>query len=347
MSAAVAIDHRGYATGPLNGRQKAAAFLINLGPEAAAHILKFLPEAEVEQLSAEMAAIWRVEPDTGDAVWHEMAERLRPGNQSAVGGLDYAREVLEHLLGAAKADEIVGTLTAKGELRPFDFLRRQPADQIRAFLQDEAPQTVALVIASVWSGLGGRILAELPPETQAEVGLRIATMCETNPQVVADIDRGLRQKLSAVATHEFASPGGVDALAQILNSAGRSAERNVLEIMGERDPHLADEVRMRMFTFEDLISLEDREIQLVLREIDPKDLVLALRGVGPDLAEKILSNMSQRAAETLREDMEVQPPQRRAVVEEAQGKIVAVVRRLEEAAALTLRESDDPADQVL
>jgi flagellar motor switch protein FliG len=333
----------------LGGRQKAAVLLVSLGPERAADVLKHLPEQDVEALSAEMASLWRVEPDLSETVFDELAERLAAGREISVGGLPYTKEVLDKLLGPEKAQQVLGSLTSSGEFRPFDFLRRTPPDQIKAFLQDEAPQTIALVLASIWTGVGGRVLAELPPELQADVAMRIATMRETNPSVLADIDHGLRQKVSAVSTHEFASPGGIDSLAEILNSAGRSTERNVIEAIARDDAGLADEVRMRMFTFDDLVQLEDRDIQLVLREVEPKDLVLALRGVSPELTEKILSNMSQRGAEMLREDMEVQPPQRRPVIEEAQSKIVAAVRRLEESGALVIRRgnSEEPEDDLL
>ena len=331
----------------MRGRQKAAVLLVALGPERAAQVLSHLPEPEVEALSAEMASIWRVDPSTASAVYEELADRVQAGEERALGGLEYTREVLVHLVGPAKAEEILAALKAKGEVRPFDFLRRTPPEQIRTFLQDEAPQTIALVLASLYSSVAGRVLAELPNELQTEVARRIALMRETNPEVISDVDQGLRLKLSTISTHEFASPGGVDSLAEILNSAGRSAERTVIEGLASRDPALADEVRLRMFTFEDLADLEDREIQLILREVDQKELVLALRGVGEQLTDKILRNLSQRGAEMLREDMEVLPPQRRTVVEEAQGKIVAVVRRLEEEGTIVLRSGGEGAEDEL
>ena len=337
----------GAAVAGLRGRQKAAITLVSLGPERAASVMKHLPSNEVEALSAEMASIWSVDTDTMLGVYGELAERVETHQATKQGGLDYAREVLSNLVGAERADEILASLTAKGEFRPFDFLRRTPPEQIRTFLSDEAPQTVALVLSSLYSGLSGRVLAELPPELQTEVAARIATMGETNPEVIADVDSGLRLKLSAFSTREFASPGGVDSLAEILNSAGRSAERTVIEGLASLDPALADAVRLRMFTFEDVVELEDRDIQLILREVDQKELVLALRGVGEELKEKILRNLSQRGAEMLREDMEVSPPQRRAVVEEAQGKIVAVVRRLEEEGTIVLRSGGADAEDEL
>ena len=335
------------ATANLSGRQKAAVLLISLGTERAANVLKHLSEREVESLSAEMAALWRVRPETSAAVQQEIQERLAAADAAGVGGPEYAREVLTHLVGPERAQEIIGTVTTEPEARPFEFLRRTPPEQVCAFLKDESPQTIALVVASVHSSLAARVLAELPPELQADVALRIATMSETNPDVVRDIERGLRQKLANVVGQEFAAAGGVEALADILNRAGRSTERNVVGAISDRDQQLAEEIRSRLFTFEDLVILEDRDLQLVLREVDQKDLQLALRGVDEAVVEKILSNMSQRGAEMLREDMAASPPQRKAVVEEAQGKVVAAVRRLEDAGALVIRRGAEEEEEVV
>lgn len=335
----------GSAAANLSGRQKAAVLLISLGTERAANILKHLSEREVESLSAEMAALWRVRPETSAAVQAEVSERITR-DATGVGGPEYAREVLEHLVGPERAEEIIGSVTTKPESRPFEFLRRTPPEQVVAFLKDESPQTVALVVASVHSSLAARVLSELPPELQADVALRIATMSETNPDVIRDIEEGLRHKLANVVGQEFAAAGGVDALAEILNRAGRSTERNVVGAINDRDEQLAEEIRQRLFTFEDLVILQDRDLQLVLREVDQKDLQLALRGVDEALVEKLLSNMSQRGAEMLREDMAASQPQRKAVVEEAQGKIVAAVRRLEDAGALVIRRGgEDGAEE--
>ena len=229
----------------LSGRQKAAVLLISLGAERAANVLKHLGEREVESLSAEMAALWRVRPETSAAVMREVEDRLSSNDAvgGGIGGPEFAREVLEQLVGTERADEIIGTVTAKPETRPFEFLRRTPPEQIHAFLKDESPQTIALVVASVHSTLAARVLAELQPELQADVALRIATMSETNPDVIRDIEQGLRLKLANVVGQEFAAAGGVDALAEILNRAGRSTERNVVGAdqrvrpgPGRRDP---------------------------------------------------------------------------------------------------------------
>jgi flagellar motor switch protein FliG len=329
----------------LNGRQKAAIFLISLGAEKAAQILSFLTEREVEAISAEMTSMWKVKADTTQAVVAELVEQFKAREAFALGGPEFAREVLEHLLGPERAEEIVGGLIAQAELRPFDFLRRTPPEQIVTFLSDEAPQTKALVVASLNTTLGARVLAEMPPDTQAEVAMRIARMGDTNPGVVQDIERGLRQKLANVMTQEFSSPGGIDSLAELLNRAGRSTERVVLAAVQEASEELADEIRQKLFTFDDIVVLNDRDVQLVLREVDQKDLSLALRGVSSEVRDLIFRNMSQRGAEMLKDDLETAQPQKRAVVEEAQGRIVAAIRRLEDAGAITVSNGSEPAPE--
>ena len=324
----------------LTGRQKAAVLLVSLGPERAAEVLGHLSEREVEAISAEIASLKKVKPETSAVVMQELAETVLARDQVSVGGIDYAREMLEQLLGSSRADEIIGALVAQNELRPFDFLRRTPPDQIAAFLTDEAPQIVALVVAHLPPSVASRVLSEMSGERQGDIAFRIARMAETNPEVVRDVERGLRQKLSNVLNQEFQAVGGVDAIAELLNQAGRSTERNVLTVVADMDSELAEEIRQRLFTFEDITNLSDRDIQLILREVDNKDLGLALRGVPDAVRDRLLANMSQRASQTLREDLEAMPPQKRHVVEEAQSKIVAVVRRLEDAGQLSLSPGD-------
>ena len=330
----------------LRGRQKAAVLVIALGSEKAAEVLKHMGEREVEAISGEVANLRQVHHDTTMAVLHEVAEKLSLATMVEHGGPAYARKVLEHLVGPDRAEEMIAALHVTGDMRPFEFLRRTSPEQILAFLSEETPQTMALVIANLHATLAARVLALLAPETQVDVGMRIATMAETNPDVIRDVERGLRMKMSSVLTQEFSSAGGIDSLAEILNRAGRSTERNVVEAIAKRNNELADGIRQRLFTFDDLTVLTDRDIQLLLREVDQKDLALALRGVSPELTERMLTNMSQRGAQMLIEDMEAAPPQRRQVVDEAQSKVVGIVRRLEEAGAITIRrgaeaEEDD------
>jgi flagellar motor switch protein FliG len=339
-----AVARTGAARG-LTGRQKAAVFLITIGSNRAAEVLKFLSEREIEALSAEMASLWRVKADTADNVVQELAERFSDADEFAMGGPQFAREVLSHLLGETRAEEIIGSITAQAELRPFDFLRRTPPEQIATFLADEAPQTIALVVASLHSTLGAKVLSCLVPETQVDVAMRIATMEDTNPGVVEDIERGLRLKLSNVLTQEFSQAGGVDSLADLLNRAGRSTERTVLEAIAQHDGELADEIREKLFTFDDIVILSDRDVQVLLREVDQKDLALALRGVGPEVKDTIFRNMSARGSEMLQEDLDTAKPQRRSVVEEAQSRIVGAIRRLEDAGAITVGRGEDGEDQ--
>ena len=226
------------------------------------------------------------------------------------------------------------------EMRPFEFLRRTAPEQIVAFMRNEAPQTTALVVANLHTTLAAQVLANLPEEDQAEIALRIAKMGETSPDVVKQVEEVMRAKLATVVQNEYTATGGVKSLAEILNHTDRPTERNVLDSLTETDEELAAEVRRLLFVFEDVVKLDDRSIQLVLREADQKDLALALRGVSDEVKTRVLNNMSERGAQMLVDEMEYQPPQRKRVVEEAQGRIVAIVRRLEEAGALVLSRSD-------
>jgi flagellar motor switch protein FliG len=330
----------------LGGREKAAVLLVSIGPERAAEVFRHLKDEEIEALSLEMAKTRQVPQDTSEAVWKELVETVMAEAYVAEGGVDYAREVLERSLGADRASELIGRLSATIERRPFEFLRRSSPEQIHAFLRNEAPQTVSVVLANLHTTLAAEVLAQLTPEQQAEVALRVGTMTEISPDVTRDVEAVLRQKLSNVVTQEYSSAGGVQSLADILNHSDRGTERNVLDTLAERNSELAEEVRMLLFTFEDIVKLDDRSIQMVLKDVDAKDLGLALRGVNDETKERIFGNMSERGAEMLREEMEFQPAQRRSVVEEAQGRIVAIIRRLEESGAIVIsRGAED--DQML
>src|SRR5918997_4811001 len=332
----------------MKGRQKAAVLLIALGSQKAAEVLKHLSDREIEALSLEMTTLESVPAEMGQLVLDELAERVVAAEAMGKGGVEYAKSVLEQVFGPERAGEVLQIVRDAAEGRPFDFVRRTPAEQITAFLVDESPQTIALVLANLNAGQGAKVLAELPVDVQPDIALRIALMGETSPSIVRDVAQGLRDKLSNVLEHEYSSAGGVDTLAELLNQAGRSTERNVLQTIGAEHEDLAEEVRARLFTFEDLHRLADRELQLVLREVDQKDLALALRGVPDWLMEKITNNMSSRATELLREDIAAQAPQRKHVVEEAQGRIVAVVRRLEESGVIEIGGTgEDPEEEEL
>jgi flagellar motor switch protein FliG len=325
----------------LRGRQRVAAVLISLGPEKAGEILKHLSDAEVQALSHEMAQLRKIPAETASAVLDEFVDIVTSDDQAALGGVDFARQALEASMGKARAEEVLENLAARDGARPFAFLRKTPPDQIVAFLAEESPQTIALVIASLHHTLGARVLSALPPDVQTDVSLRIATMADANPDVIRELEQGLRNKLANVLSTDLADTGGVEALAALLNNAGRSTERNVLSAIERTHADLADEVRQLLFTFDDIIELPDRDVQLVLREIDQKDLALALRGVDEAVRDKLMANLSARAAEVVRDDMEAMGPQPKAAVEEAQSSIVAAVRRLEDAGQITLSRGEE------
>ncbi|HEY3020437.1 MAG TPA: flagellar motor switch protein FliG [Solirubrobacteraceae bacterium] len=341
MSAELVPAERPPTSSGLKGRQRVAAALVALGPEKAGELLKHLSDAEIQAVSAEMAHLRRVPAEVTAAVLDELVYTVQSDEQAAVGGRDFARAALEASLGKTRAEEILEAVDSRDGARPFSFLRKTPPDQIVAFLSEESHQTIALVVASLHSTLAARVLASLPAEIQTDVSLRIATLSEANPDVIRELETGLRNKLANVLDTDLTDTGGVEALAAILNNAGRSTERNVLQAIERTHADLADEIRQLLFTFDDIVNLPDRDVQMVMREIDQKDLALALRGVGEDVREKLMSNLSSRAAELVRDDMETMGPQPKAVVEEAQSNIVAAVRRLEDAGQITLARGEE------
>jgi flagellar motor switch protein FliG len=331
-------------TSKLGSMEKAAALLVSLGPEQAGEILKHLGDEEIQAVSTEMARLRQVRPETALELLGEFSELIVAAEHVSVGGLDFARAALERSVGAKRAEVLLEQLAFAGN-RPFEFLRRTPPEQIVSFLTDESPQTVALVTASLPSTIAARVLSALPERMQSDVALRIATMTDTSPEIIRELEAGLKHKLSNVLGSELTAAGGVESLADILNHAGRSTERAVLEGISETHNELAEEIRARLFTFDDIVILTDRDMQVVLRDVDQKDLVLALRGVSAEVRDKILRNMSQRGAEMLVDDMETMQSQPKALVEEAQSRVVGSVRRLDESGAITLARSDE--DEVI
>ena len=330
------------------GRRKAAILLVSLGSKGAAEVFRHLPNEMIEQLTVEMAKMQAVEPEYASSVMQEMVDTAYARGYLAEGGLRFAREVLEQSVGSQRAGEILNRLSVIIEQTPFEFLRNTPADQIAAFLRNEHPQTVAMVVAQLPNTpLAAKVMELLEAELQADVAMRIAMMGQTSPDVVKEVAQVMERKLETVLQREWAAAGGVRSLAAILNAANRSTERNILEHLGNENDEVANEVRSLLFVFEDILKLDDRSIQMVLREVDSKDLGLAMRGASTEVQSKILDNMSQRGAEMLREEMEYMPPQRRRVVEEAQTKIVGVVRKLEDSGELVISRGGDAEDELI
>src|SRR5918999_4170092 len=345
MATDLATKPTGYDT--LKGIEKAAILLVAVGEERASEIFRHLGDGEVEALSLEIAKSRKVPTNLSREVIGEAVDTVLAEDYISEGGVDYARSILERSLGATRAEELIGRLAATIERRPFEFLRRTPPEQIHVFLRNESPQTIALVVANLHTALAAQVLSLLSPEEQADVAMRVAQMGETRPEVVSQIESVMKQKLSNVIAQEYSSAGGVKSLADILNQSDRSTERNVLDQLAQTNGELAEEVRLLLFTFEDVVKLDDRSIQMVLKEVDQKDLAVALRGVSEDVRARIFANMSERGAELLREEIDFQPPQRRRVVEEAQGRIVAVVRRLEEGGAIVISRGAGGEDELM
>ena len=326
----------------VSGRRKAAVLMAAIGSERAAAVMQHMREEEIEGLSLEMAKLSSVQEETAESIFEELAALTSSqGGGEVAGGIDFAREVLEKALGAERAEELIGRLSTVIEMRPFEFLRRTSPEQIVAFLRTESAQTMALVIANLHTVLAAQVLAQLPPELQPDVALRIARMGDTSPRTIQQVEEIMRQKLTTLVEQEYTAAGGTKALADILNHADRPTERNVLDHLTATDQNLAEQVRRMLFVFEDIVKLEERAIQQVLREANQKDLVLALRGAPEPVKEIIMTNMSERGAAMLAEEMEIQQPQRKRDVDEAQGRIVAVVRKLEEAGTIVLSGSGD------
>ncbi len=326
----------------LPGAQKAAVLMAALGSERAASVMKRLEKEEIESLSHEMARLSSVGAETTDSILGELATGTGEGNVS--GGVDYAREVIERALGPERAADLLGRLTGGADSRPFEFLHRVPAERIAGLLRGESPQTTALVLASLHSTLAAGVLARLPESEQPDIALRIARMGHANTKVIQQVEAVIRQKLGAVVERKYSAKGGAKALAGILNHADRSTERNVLERLAGADQALAAQVRGMLFVFEDIVKLDERAIQQVLREVDQKDLVLALRGAPENVMDAVLTNMSERGAAMLKEEMEIQQPQRQRDVDEAQSRIVTVVRKLDEAGTIVIAGEEDEGE---
>ena len=320
----------------MNGKQKAAVLLISLGPNLSAQILKHLSEDEIEKLTLEIANQRKLSSEQKEKVMHEFHQLCLAREYISTGGLEYARDVLEKALGADKAISIINRLTSSLQIRPFDFARKTDPSQLLNFIQNEHPQTIALIMAYLQPDQAGAILSGLPPDRQIDVARRIATMDRTSPEVIRDVERILERKLSSIATEDFTTAGGVDSVVEVLNRVDRTTERTIVESLEVQDPELAEEIKKRMFVFENVVMLDDRSLQMVLREVDSKELGLALKAASSDVAEKIYKNMSKRAAEMLREEIDFMGPVRIRDVEEAQQKIVAVIRRLEEAGEIVI-----------
>ncbi len=329
----------------MTNAQKVAALLIALGPKTASEVMKHIKDdGEVEHIALEIASMQKLDQDIFTLVLEEFVTLFQASDYLASGGVSYARTLLENAYGANKADSILDRLVASLQTNPFDFFNNADPAQLAASFQNENPQMVALVLAYLKPENSAAIMSGLSSEMQIEVASRIATMDRTNPEILREVERILENKFSSVVTADFTKSGGVETLAEILNRSDRSTEKVILDEMEMRDPETAYRVRELMFVFEDIIHLEDRAIQRVLREVETKDLALALKGSVDTVRDKIFKNMSERASAMLQEDMEYMGPVRARDVQEKQTYIVGVIRALEATGEIVINRGTDEED---
>ncbi|MBP2077655.1 flagellar motor switch protein FliG [Oceanobacillus polygoni] len=316
--------------GALTGKQKAAILLISLGPDVSAQVYKYLSEEEIEKLSLEISSVKKVDTNLKENVMEQFHQIAVAQDYITQGGIGYAKTVLEKAFGKQEASNIINRLTSSLQVRPFDFARKADPQQVLNFIQGEHPQTIALVLSYLDPEQAGQILSSLPQELQADVAKRIATMDSTSPEIISQVEQVLEKNISASVSEDYTQTGGIQAVVEVLNGVDRSTERTILDALETQDPDLADEIKKRMFVFEDIVILDNRAIQRVIREVENEDLRLALKVASDEVKDVVFTNMSQRMAETFKEEMEYMGPVRLRDVEEAQMRIVAIIRRLED-----------------
>ncbi len=318
------------------GVQRAAILLISLGPERSAGIFKHLKEEEIEEMTLEIANIRSVTPQVKEAVITEFYELCLAQQYIAEGGIGYAKDLLEKALGSEKAMDVIGKLTASLQVKPFEFVRKTDATQLINFIQDEHPQTIALILSYLAPSQSALVMSALPPERQADVARRIAVMDRTSPDIIKEVEKVLESKLASLVNQDYTIIGGVDAVVEILNTVDRGTERHIMETLEVEAPELAEEIRKKMFVFEDILLLDDRAIQRVLRDVENNDLTMAMKSTKDEVKEAIFNNMSKRLAVMIKEDMDFLGPVRMKDVEEAQQKIVNVIRKLEDSGEIVI-----------
>nr|WP_114743683.1 flagellar motor switch protein FliG [Falsibacillus pallidus] len=314
----------------LSGKQKAAVLLISLGPDVSASVYKHLTEEEIERLTLEISSVKKVDSLEKEDILEEFHSIAVAQDYISQGGIGYAKTVLEKALGQEQATAIINRLTSSLQVRPFDFARKADPAQILNFIQNEHPQTIALILSYLEPQAAGLILSELPQEAQADIAKRIALMDSTSPEVINEIEAILERKLSATVTQDYTQTGGIEALVEVLTGVDRTTEKTILDSLEIQDPELAEEIKKRMFVFEDIVTLDNRSIQRVIRDCDNEDLLLSLKVSSEEVKQIVFRNMSTRMVETFKEEMEYMGPVRLREVEEAQSRIVSVIRRLEE-----------------
>mgnify|MGYP002622974872 CR=1 FL=1 len=321
---------------PLTGLRKIAILMVSLDKATSSSILRELDPDNIETITREVANLRNVDESLRQKVIQEFHNLALARTYTEAGGLSYAKMLLSQSLSKEEAERIMRQIEHQFYAKPFTFLHKAETENLLTFIQDEHPQTIALILAHLTASKASEILGGLPPEKQIEVVSRISRMEQTSPEVIKEVEKGLEHRLSGIMTDRLQRVGGVESVAEILNLTDRSTEKGILEALGEDDPDLVAQIRRLMFVFEDILLVNDKGIQSVLKEIETSDLVLALRTATDELKQKIFSNMSERAAQMIKEEMEYMGPVRLSDVEMAQQRIVDVVRRLEDSGEIII-----------
>ncbi|MCF7800578.1 MAG: flagellar motor switch protein FliG [Candidatus Marinimicrobia bacterium] len=325
----------------ISSLQKAAVLIIAMGAENASRVMKNLHESEVEKITLEIAKMKEIPAQILHASIEEFYQLLQANQYMMEGGIKYAREVLESAWGQKRADDVIKRVEAATEMSAFYLIQTVDDNQLQNFLQKEHPQTAALILANLKPPQAASIISNLPEDQQAEIAFRLARMEKTSPELIDDVEAVLREQMGSVLGSGFSAAGGAEAVAEILNFSSRSAEKNILDNLRERDTNLAEEITGLMFLFEDIVTLSDNAIQMILKDIDSKTLALALKATGEELREKVYQNMSERAAEMLKDELQYLGPVRVRDVEDAQKKILDVVHDLEDSGEIVLGHGEE------
>ncbi|ACB84975.1 flagellar motor switch protein FliG [Natranaerobius thermophilus] len=329
----------------LSPKQKAAVLMISLGSDTSAEVMKHLSEEEIEQLTLEIANVQKVDTEQREDVLNEFHQMAVAQDYISQGGINYAKEVLERALGSQKAMNIIDRLTSSLQVKPFEFMRKTEPSQVINFIQNEHPQTIALILAYLQPEQSSMILSALPSEKQVDVARRIAVMERTSPEIIKEVEQILERKLSSVMTQDYTSAGGISAIVDVLNNVDRATEKTILENLETEDPDLAEEIKKRLFVFDDIVLLDDRSIQRVIREVEQKDLTMALKVAGDEVKDRVFKNMSKRMSDLIKEEMDYMGPVRLRDVEESQQKIVNLIRSLEESGEIVIARGKE--DEVI
>lgn len=327
----------------ISGLRKIAIFLLALGPNLSAGVLKFFNDAEIEKISMEIANTTRVERDSLDEILEEFSAIHEAQQYMVNGGYDYAQEILERALGPQKANELMKRLRESSKVKPFTFVRNADTKQLVNMISQEHPQTIAFILSYLDSDQSAMVLSELPQEIQSDIARRIAVMERTSPQIIKGVESVMQERLSTIFQQDFTSAGGIGTIVEILNNVDRGTEKLILEELEKEDAELAEKIRHQMFIFDDIVNLDDASIQRVIRDLDNNDIALALKGSSDEVKSRIFKNISRRAGEILEENMEFMGPVRLREVEEAQQRVVAVIRRLDESGEIIISRGGDDA----